>query len=205
MIRKIIFTCHFIHEIHGFHRWKKFKTKIFLAVSISVHIFLLHNPSVYRTPPSFRQNSARFRSIRFAVQERRPRNYTSERACKKSASTTRCGIPLAWDTGEKGKQGRQGENKVPLARRSEPIFIKVSDSIKRLGWFLEGISTLHPMGIGGDRRWKGRGEGARGRKKRNSKGMRFLDVNRIYAIRVAWTFEVVTILSSTWIGFSFSF
>lgn len=61
------------------------------------------------------------------------------------------------------------------------------------------------MGIGGDRRWKGRGEGARGRKKRNSKGMRFLDVNRIYAIRVAWTFEVVTILSSTWIGFSFSF
>lgn len=35
--------------------------------------------------------------------------------------------------GGEGKQGRQGENKVPLARRSEPIFIKVSDSIKRLG------------------------------------------------------------------------
>lgn len=33
----------------------------------------------------------------------------------------------------RGRESRQGENKVPLARRSEPIFIKVSDSIKRLG------------------------------------------------------------------------
>lgn len=32
-----------------------------------------------------------------------------------------------------GGGNRQRENKVPLARRSEPIFIKVSDSIKRLG------------------------------------------------------------------------
>lgn len=56
------------------------------------------------------------------------------------------------------------------SRRSEPIFIKVSDSINRLGWFLEGITAVHPIGIDCDQGLGGWGE-PRGPNFERSKGI----------------------------------
>lgn len=123
---------------------------------VTMHIFLRHNPSVYRTPPSFRQN-CQDNSIPIHVSRSTSGGLVITRANEHARSRhRRQGAGFRWPgTRGEGRGNRQGENKVPLARRSEPIFIKVSDSIKRLGWFLEGISTLHPMGIGGDRLGRG--------------------------------------------------